>query len=557
MACLQLLLCVAGGGPGTGELTGQEGPARQLVQEAKLAVREERWQSAADLLTRVTDANPTRASHWGMLARARREVGDFHGSREALERERGLGGRSASDITFDVARSFGLEGRDEEALAALERAFAEGLRHHRTARSDPAFAGLSDDPRYRELTGTPSTPRPSRSDGWRADVRFLARSLESMHYDLYARADPDRFAAYRDSLWDAVPDLSDDEITVRMMRLVRMAGDAHTNLFPEYVYQYAREGLPVTFFLFQEGLFVERAAPAQARLVGAEVVEVEGRPAAAVLDSIGQIVSRDNRMWVDLQAANLVSFPRILHALGLAASPERLAVRLRMVDGEEETVELPVVPGRVDERWVDVRPAGMLTATRSSERYWFEHVPELDATYLQFNGVVDAEDESLSEFLDRMFDELDARAEHRVVIDLRENRGGNLNLALPLLHGLVARPRFRERGSLYVIVGRKTFSAAMYTAAQLERHLDPVFVGEPTGSSPNFVGETVYVRLPYSGLEPSISNIAWQGSHGADRRTWIGPHLYAPPSMARVLEGVDPALEAIRRDIGSGDGGDP
>ena len=389
----------------------------------------------------------------------------------------------------------------------------------------------------------------TRTDGWRTDIRFLSRSLEQIHYDFYARADRDAFAAARGALLDEVPTLSDAEIIVGMMRLVRMAGDAHTHLFPEFVYRHARQGVPARLFDFAEGLHVAEVAPKHAELLGGMVLQIEGRAPQRVLDSVATIVSRDNTMWVRLVGADLLSFPQLLHALSLADSPKSLALTIRTVAGDIRSTTLPVEAGGIEDWqsvWHGVEPRGRQPAPR----YWFEHLPDLDATYFQFNSVFNDEGESLPAFLDRLFGWLDETGEERLIIDLRENRGGNLHLAMPLVHGLIARPRFQEPGSLYVIVGRKTFSAAIYTAAQLERHVDPIFVGEPTGSPPNFVGETVYIRLPYSGLEPSISNVYWQASHGADYRTWIGPHLYAPPSIDAVLRGIDPALEAIRSDVG-------
>lgn len=64
--------------------------------------------------------------------------------------------------------------------------------------------------------------------------------------------------------------------------------------------------------------------------------------------------------------------------------------------------------------------------------------------------------------------------------------------------------KINQRGKLFVIVGRQTFSAAMNGAAEIERHTNAIFVGEPTGSSPNFVGETIGVNLTYSKMRGSI-----------------------------------------------------
>lgn len=81
--------------------------------------------------------------------------------------------------------------------------------------------------------------------------------------------------------------------------------------------------------------------------------------------------------------------------------------------------------------------------------------------------------------------------------------------------------KINQRGKLFVIVGRQTFSAAMNGAAEIERHTNAIFVGEPTGSSPNFVGETIGVNLTYSKMRGSISDLYWQSSVAMDYRTWI------------------------------------
>jgi hypothetical protein len=96
-----------------------------------------------------------------------------------------------------------------------------------------------------------------------------------------------------------------------------------------------------------------------------------------------------------------------------------------------------------------------------------------------------------------------------------------------------------------VIIGRQTFSAAMNGAAEIERHTNAIFVGEPTGSSPNFVGETIPVNLPYSKMRGSISDLYWQSSVAMDYRTWISPLVYAPPSFVVYAANRDPAMEAI------------
>jgi hypothetical protein len=83
-----------------------------------------------------------------------------------------------------------------------------------------------------------------------------------------------------------------------------------------------------------------------------------------------------------------------------------------------------------------------------------------------------------------------------------------------------------------VITGPRTFSAAQHTCAVIEANTHAVFVGEPTGSRPNFAGERTPFRLPCSGLRVNVSDTYWQNGWPQDRRTSIAPELRVFPTIA-------------------------
>ena len=86
----------------------------------------------------------------------------------------------------------------------------------------------------------------------------------------------------------------------------------------------------------------------------------------------------------------------------------------------------------------------------------------------------------------------------------------------------------------------------MNLAVELESWTETLFVGEPTGSSPNFIGENKYFTLPYSGLRVSVSDRYHQRSGSTDRRIWIAPDLIAEMSSEAFRKNEDPAMEAIK-----------
>jgi hypothetical protein len=159
--------------------------------------------------------------------------------------------------------------------------------------------------------------------------------------------------------------------------------------------------------------------------------------------------------------------------------------------------------------------------------------------------VTDHPAEPFAPFCSRLFGHLAARSAARLVIDMRFNSGGNTFLGQPLPHHLIGCPAINRRGALFVIIGRLTFSAAQNIATLLEQHTNATFAGEPTGSRPNFTGESVPFDLPVSKVLVNIGDLYWQTGYPMDYRTWIAPQLYAPPTFESFSRNHDPALAAI------------
>jgi hypothetical protein len=175
--------------------------------------------------------------------------------------------------------------------------------------------------------------------------------------------------------------------------------------------------------------------------------------------------------------------------------------------------------------------------------YWFEYLAPDKTVYFQFNQVRNDEKEPLAQFCDRLFKFVAENDVEKLVIDLRSNSGGNGNLNMHLIQALTRADKVNRTGKLFVLIGRETFSAAMGLSSQLERQTKAIFVGEPTGSSLNAIGEMNPITLPYSKMSGSIASMG--GGNAADTRTWIAPMIYAPPTFAAYRAKRDTALEAV------------
>jgi len=149
--------------------------------------------------------------------------------------------------------------------------------------------------------------------------------------------------------------------------------------------------------------------------------------------------------------------------------------------------------------------------------------------YVQYNEVLDEPGgEPISVYFPRIFKEPEQRNVRRVVLDIRLNGGGNNQLNRPIWHALIKSERLNQKGKLWVLIGSKTFSAAMSFVDDLELNTNALFAGEPTGESPNQWGDPVDVKLPNSGIVIQASTLWWQLQDPRDHREYRAPDLSVP-----------------------------
>lgn len=523
---------------------------------ARASSDREDWEQAARLWAAVVAANPVDSSHWFQLAQARLHRQDMSGAIAAYEKALELRHGYPAETAYMIARCHAKLGQPEAALDRLDQALRLGLRDVAPARTEEDFAALRDNPRFRELVGLVDLDGIARDAGWRLDLGILAREVKRRAYKPFQLVSEERFDTEVKRIDAAIPELTDMQVITEMRRLLALLGDGHASIQPPPDRPDLVKALPVVFYLFEEGLFVAGAEADRRDLVGAQVLEIGKLTAERALDAVRPLIARDNEHWPREVGPLLLRQGPLLDALDISSDPERIALKIVRLDGDSETIELRADSNLVQMGQVLPRPPGYLLLPdilggppplylRNADlSYWFEHLRDEGLVYCQINRVVDEPGEGIRDFSGRLMDHVEAASPDRLVIDLRWNPGGNTHLVLPFLHRVIGSPANR-RGRLFVIIGRRTSSAAMNLTALLDRHTEAIFVGEPTGSSPTFVGETVPFELPYTRVRANVSDLLWQSSWPMDYRTWVPPTIYAPPTFELYRRGRDPALEAI------------
>jgi tetratricopeptide (TPR) repeat protein len=555
IGALLVLLTVLGCLVASAQTPNQSFP--EILREAESKTAAKDWKAAAVLWQRVTEANPVNARFWDQLANALYQSKDYRKSIAAYEKALELRNGFPSDAAYNIACCYALLGEKENALRWLEKSFDMGFRHLEHAQTDSDLESLHTDARFLRIVGLGDVSKMSRDEGWRYDLALLEREVnrKGYAYGITRPISKEDFHAAVKTLGDQAPKLTDLQMMIAVMKLMRSLGDGHTTfLSPPAQPDYAL-ALPLQFYLFKEGLFVIGSDPKYKDILGAEVLSLGGHTVDEVMKSLDPIISRDNEMWPSqLGPYHMRNLP-LLRGLGLVSDIRKIELRIRDVKGVNRlaTVEAdpdhPNIWNEFPTTWITyAQSLGTplpLYLKNTKSPYWFEYLPDGRVLYFQYNRVLNDPQEPLAKFSERLFKFIDEHEIDKLVIDMRWNNGGNTFLSWPLLHGLIKSDKVNKRGKLFVIIGRRTFSAAQNTSTFFERHTNAIFVGEPTGSSPNFVGEETPFTLPYSKATVNVSDLYWQSAWPQDYRTWIAPQIYAPPTFAAYHANRDPAMEAI------------
>jgi hypothetical protein len=342
-----------------------------------------------------------------------------------------------------------------------------------------------------------------------SDGLVLAEAVERLHPDPFRSVSRERFTAAAERA----------ETPVELMRLLALLGNrnGHTAVHPLADHARPFHLFPLALREFADGVFV--AAAADPSLVGSELVAVGGVPVEELNRALEPLVARDNEWTVRARRPVYAVTEEILGELGVTDGAATFELRGR------RAAKLDPVPAAEYQALVANDRLPRSLETIGGALHIAYNVTRGDTT--GFAREIDA----------AAFVGLD-----RLVLDLRHNGGGNNQTYGPLLEVL---ERLTARGKrLAVLISRVTFSAAMQLVVDLEQRTPAVFVGEPTGGSPNQFGDAVAVELPETGLTARVATVSWTTAGEDDERLTKEPDVDVPVTAGAFFAGDDPALRA-------------
>lgn len=391
---------------------------------------------------------------------------------------------------------------------------------------------------------------------WKEDINYLRNLVDEKYPFLYKKITKENFHEQAEALVSQNGSREDYEVVAGIMKLVSSFGYGHTSIGLRDT-PFTLTQLPVHLKEFKDGIFIEGASAAHADHAGAKVLQIAGSDVKEVYKRVYPYFPAENSQFFKAYGMNYLVYTELLTVEGFIESPTDEVTLTLEKDGKVyEQVFQPMEKGKRaptaygftknEEGWVSARDTTRTPyyIKHLDRIYYSEVLPGENTMYVRHSQIQDDSLMAIPEFYKKVFNEIEEKGIQKLVIDVRLNGGGNNYKNRAVIREIIAHPGIDKVGSLFVILGDRTFSACQNLVNELDNYTNAIFIGEPTGENINFYGDNNKEELPNSKIPVYLSFAWWQDKPQWENQEWLPPHIAVQPTFKAYKNNEDPVLEA-------------
>lgn len=388
---------------------------------------------------------------------------------------------------------------------------------------------------------------PEQAKKWSEDIDYYYTTLSKRHINLYHTVSEEKFTAELDLLKSALPDLTEQQIVMEMLRITSLIGDGHTHFS---LMSKSHRHFPLRYKLFSGDIRVVKTADSLQDHLGSKLVAIDGKPIADILKLISPVVQGvENDYSLNVSLAFSLTLDEMLYVAGITQALGNAQFSFEDDAGKVSTVSITPMPMGESMTEASYRlPEDGFFRTRSivhSDGLWLSHNEATKTAYLYLSSYHSFEE--MAQFAGNVRQYLGEQGAKNLIIDLRDNEGGDFLLGLLLISDLLNVDSLDWNRGIYTLIGYQTFSAGMSNATHFRQIMNAKLVGEPTGANPNGPQEIEYTELPNSKYRVGYSTRLYRFQDTAT--PGVQPDVLIKSDWHSAKSGKDQALRWIMNDI--------
>ncbi len=428
-----------------------------------------------------------------------------------------------------------------------------------------------------------------------SDLEILRQLLVDAQYDVYAYISEQEFeSAYLGAKSSIESDSLNLLETIKLYQgLISKINIGHTSIdFPAQLYvQYAQEGgtvFPLEIAIEYDKPLVRKNWSGNHIInIGSEILSINGVPMATILSRIYTQISAES-IYLKNAKLELYSFPRYYWLVFGKQDNFEVETKYNGTISKHKLKAVDVIEG------FEMKRTEIINGKR--ELIFYGHSAYLNPGNFAGNEVV------YRQFIDSAFVQINNAHSQNLIVDLRNNGGGNDSFSDYLVsyfarnpfkwnssftlktsqqlksyvransdttsdynqqilvhdNGEIfsfAFPKYQPqpkhkqfKGKVYVLVNRQSHSQAAVMAAQVQDYNFGVVVGEETGDYPTLYASIFPAKLPNTGITVNISKGYIVRVSGNNQDQGVVPDIYIKDYL---LDEEDEILRALLKRVGS------
>jgi len=423
------------------------------------------------------------------------------------------------------------------------------------------------------------------------DLNTLFSAIPEIHPNPYFNITKEEFNKLKAKAYDKIKKpMTISDFWKLASPIVASLGDGHTNLgrpVGEYLYQiYSLDKhivFPLKLRIIKDRALVQKNFSDAPIREGDYILSINGIPTKKIINDLIPYISGDLLQFKTSIIAR--DFPEMLFLVYGFKGP--FNVKIKDAKGKIKEYKLEGGDKNIYEK--------MRAYNYGDNNFHFEEMPELKAGIIRFNNFEMRD--KFDKFLKNTFTKIKTKKYRYLIIDLRNNGGGDSKIAEYLLNYITDKPYryfgelqskvskytlkyvkedspneefkidsiytykdtaksppknpLRFKGKVFVLISNFTFSEASNFAEVVKYFKIGTLVGEESGDPPAHYGGVCPVNLPNSHLNLDVS---WQYVVDANGDTTyvhhgVMPDIYIKTDAKDIRKGNDPVIEKVKEII--------
>lgn len=384
---------------------------------------------------------------------------------------------------------------------------------------------------------------------WSEDIDFYKSNLEKYHIDLYNKISQADFEQELQQIKSTLHKKSDADVITDLMRLTQKIGDGHTAFSLRGVETHL---FPIELYKVNGDWRVIKTTEAHKNLLGKILIAIDESSMDEIENEVGKVAQYvENEQSRTIRTAQYSMISELLYSLQL--TKDEFSGTFTFLDDKRQEIKITLkaidnVTYREKTNFQSFEtntPEIDKPSTVQHDYLWFSPIKNTNGVYIKFESYPSFEE--MEAFGASALTYINKNQIEQLVIDLRNNGGGDFFVGTFLAYFLNLADSINWKSGVYVLTDKVTFSAATSNASQFRQMLNAKIVGEPTGSNPTGYQDMGQFTLPHSGMIVTYSKRLFRFQETITQG--VQPDVLIEYDWNSYSKGVDNMLEWVIDDI--------